>query len=176
VRSFRVHLVLQFADLSLYSPCVGWGAGVRRCRLLAVAGTLIAAHSTPISEIALERRCFGCTDAFEVTFRADGSASRVLFGDARRGIPDRRSKGSIEPRDFERLAALLLAEDFFDLRDSYEDPKLQDGTSLTVSARRGGEHKRVLDRNQAGPAGLKKIETSVAEAAGKIDWIPASER
>jgi hypothetical protein len=137
------------------------------------SSTSDAGRTAVISEVALERRCFGCKDAGKVIFRADGSAERVDFGSARARTEEQRFRGTVERGEFDRLAATFAREGFFDLEDSYEHARIQDGTSTTTSAVLDGRRKSVLSRNQAGPPALANIEKAVAATAAGIDWSPA---
>ena len=125
-----------------------------------------------VTEIALERQCFGCENAQGVTLRQDGSATKVRFGNARLRIPETITKGAIDRAEFERLANLLQSEGFFDLKEAYRDPAVRDGEWVTIRAEHGGGAKAVLNSNQAGPANLARIQKAIEELAERIAWTP----
>lgn len=130
------------------------------------------AAAAAVSEVGLERRCFGCTRSYQLVFRRDGTATRVDFGNARQGTADRTSLGRISAEAYGRLAALLDEKGFFGLAPEYRDPKIMDGSWATVHAVRGAATTRVLDHNQAGPPALRAIEDALDAAGSAVDWRP----
>lgn len=133
------------------------------------------ARPSPVSEIVFQRACFGCEGAYTATLRADGSATRELHGNARMRVPPRTLKGRVAAASFERLAALLASEGFFELLDSYRNPRLQDGQSITTTAVRSGARKSVLDSNRAGPPQLERIEKAIEAVIEEIQWTPEAQ-
>jgi len=129
-----------------------------------------------ITEISFERQCFGCEGAYAATLRADGTATRVFHGNARAGIAPRTLKGRLERTEFERLGALLLAEDFFGLKDAYRDAETEDGEWVTTGAVRSSGRKAVVDSNRAGPANLNRNERAVEAVVESIVWMPDAQR
>lgn len=125
-----------------------------------------------VTEISLERHCFGCAEPFRVVLGRDGTASRTVPGNARQGTSDRSWHAAIPATEFEALAELLVAEGFFELEDEYRDPRLADGESLTTRAVRGGKDKTVLDSNRAGPPALKRIEEAIQAQMSRLTWRP----
>lgn len=123
-----------------------------------------------VTEITFERQCFGCEGPYSATLRQDGQASRTFHGNRRMGTADRELTGRVEPTNFERLAAVLVSEGFFDLADSYRLPDVADGQWVTVGAVRAGARKSVLDSNHAGPANLARIETAIEAVIEAVDW------
>jgi hypothetical protein len=142
---------------------------------LFASASVYAAEPIPATtEITLERRCFGCEGPYKVALHRDGSATRVVFGNARAGTIDRSFEGTVDRAEFERIATLIRSGRFFDFEDEYRDPRLQDGASVTTSAVRGGVEKRVQNRNHAGPEGLAEIEQAIDLLAAKIAWKPTA--
>ena len=72
--------------------------------------------------------------------------------------------------DFEHLAALMEGEGFFDLNETYRDPRLQDGQWVTISALRDGRRKAVLHSNRVGPSQLQVLEDAIDTLAKKVVW------
>lgn len=141
--------------------------------LLTSCASMTAPRQDSVTEITLERDCFGCETGTIMTFRLDGTATLTNTGKERFRTSDRSFTGSVARVDFDRLAALLISRGFFDLRDEYRDPNLADGDWITTSAVRDGRTKKVLDRNEAGPPGLRAIEEAIEGVRAGITWVPA---
>jgi hypothetical protein len=123
-----------------------------------------------IKEITLERACFGCEVPYRLTFRNDGRAIATIIGVRRFGTVDHTCTGTVMPDDFEHLAALMEREGFFDLNESYRNPRLEDGQWVTISALRDGRRKAVLHSNQVGPPQLKVLEDAIDALTKKVVW------
>ncbi len=123
-----------------------------------------------ITEITLERGCFGCADGSALAFRSDGTATLVRTGNARSGTLDLRSTGTIVQADFEKLATMAWTKGFFELKDSYQDPQIQDGPWVTTGVTRGGVVKRVFRRDDAGPASLREMEAAIEALQSQVRW------
>lgn len=141
--------------------CLGLGACVA-----ADSGASGRAHG--ITEIAIERDCFGCANAGALRLRSDGSAVLTQVGKARHGTQDATRQGWIDTADFDGLARLMVQQGFFDLKDRYEDPELQDGAWTTVRAVRGGQAKEVFVREDAAPPALQAVETAIDRLRSRI--------
>jgi hypothetical protein len=133
------------------------------------AGTVSATSATSgapsaITQIGLERDCFGCATGTRVLLHRDGRAELTITGKARHRTVDRPLHGRIEPQQFEALARLVLEADFFALEPLYEEPDLQDGAWATIRVGRGGDIKEVFRREQAGPEGLARLEAAIEAA------------
>lgn len=137
-------------------------------------GPVSRSAAQTISEIALERQCFGCPDPYELVLKRDGSATRTVYGNARQGTTDRSFRASIDGGEFDRLAETLVKEGFFELNDEYRDPTLADGESLTTTAVRDGRPKAVLDKNRAGPANLRRVQEAIEAAGARLAWVATS--
>jgi hypothetical protein len=132
------------------------------------------AHSAPIqpiSQVSLERDCFGCARGTRLVLRADGTATRTHIGKARSGTQDVITTGTVRAEDFAALSRLVEAQKFFDMKDEYQDPDLQDGRWSVVAVLRGSSEKRVFQRDEAGPDALKLIEHRIDELAAKITFV-----
>jgi hypothetical protein len=127
----------------------------------------------PITQISIERDCFGCASGSLLLMRADGSAQRVQRGKARHGTVDVLARGSVRAEDFAALARLVEAQQFFAMDDEYQDPDLRDGPWTLTSVVRGAQEKRVFRRDEAGPEALKVLELRIDEMAAKITFVAA---
>jgi hypothetical protein len=141
---------------------------------LAACASVAAPRLGSISEVTLERDCFGCETSVAMVLRSDGTASLRHTGKARFGTSDRSMIGTVSRTDFDRLAALLVSQGFFELRDEYRDPALADGAWVSTGAMRDGRRKRVLDSNAAGPAELRAVEDALEAVRARIAWVPAA--
>ncbi|MEO5734586.1 MAG: hypothetical protein ABIN96_02500 [Rubrivivax sp.] len=124
------------------------------------AGTAAPAAAA-ITEIEIERGCFGCATGTSLVLRHDGTALYTVTGNARHGTADRRSRASIAVADFDRLARQALQQGFFNWQDSYQDPRLQDGAWTVVRLRRGEQVRQVFERNGAGPQGFATLAQAI---------------
>ena len=118
-----------------------------------------AAHG--ITQIVAEHYCFGCSTGWTLVLRRDGTATDTITGNPRHGTVDLVKTGSIGAREFDRIAALLVARGFFTMKEEYADPQTADGPWTSVAAVRAGREKKVFDRGQAGPAALRAIEAEI---------------
>jgi hypothetical protein len=116
----------------------------------------------------VEHDCFGCATGWTLVLRSDGTATHTVTGNPRHGTVDQVSTGAIGGREFDRLAALLVARGFFTMRDEYADAQTADGAWTSIAALRGGREKKVFDRGQAGPAALRAIETEIEAVKGHL--------
>lgn len=123
-----------------------------------------------MTEISLERRCMGCDREMKVTLRRDGTATKTMFGNARRRTADRHSTATMAPAAFEDVAKAVVAGGFFQMLDDYRDPQLADGESLTLAVRAGDSQKSVLESNGTGPAALKRLQSRIEEVANALTW------
>jgi hypothetical protein len=141
---------------------------------IADAQTAAAASAQSITEISLERDCFGCATGSVLVLRRDGTATLTITGKARHGTESSVSTGSVRKEDFDELARLALSLGFLELNDSYEDPQLQDGAWSTTRVLRGNQDKRVFRREDAGPAALRSFEAAIERQKARIRF--AAER
>lgn len=126
----------------------------------------------PVTQISIERDCFGCAGGSLLVLRADGSAQRVQRGHARHGTVDVVTQGAGRVEDFAALARFVQAQQFFAMEDEYQDPDLRDGPWTLVSVTRGGQEKRVFRRDEVGPAALKLLELRIDAMAARITFTP----
>jgi hypothetical protein len=135
--------------------------------ILALAG---CATSSPaqhgITEIIIDRSCFGCATGSVVTLRSDGTVTRTKSGSERHGTSDVVSQSTMSVDGFNRLAQRFASSDFFELEEEYSDPELADGTWVAVSVRRSGGTKKVIARNDAGPSQLYELISAVDAVLG----------
>jgi hypothetical protein len=129
-----------------------------------------ALTAASITEISLERRCFGCPRDGKVTLRRDGTATRVVFGNARAGASDRESTAVLAGDAFQQLAAAVVSERFFDLDDEYRDPAIADGESIVLTVVAGARQKSVLDRNTAAPAPFTRLASRIEKIVAALSW------
>lgn len=123
-----------------------------------------------ITEIRLERNCFGCPAGSRLVLRRDGAATLTATGNARRGTADRSSRGRITSVDFDGLVRVLTTQGFFELENEYADPQLQDGDSSVIGVSRAGQEKTVSRRNGAGPPALDVIERAIEAVRSRTAW------
>jgi hypothetical protein len=123
-----------------------------------------------ITEISLERRCFGCEPQFKIAFARDGRATRTTFGSARQRVQDRHAEGSIGAAAFSELARLVVSEGFWQLRDEYRDPQTADGAWAVTTVAAAGRQKSVMDRHAMAPAALQRIQRRIEEVAASVTW------
>lgn len=125
-----------------------------------------------ITEISIERDCFGCASASVLVLRRDGRATLSTVGKARHGTQDSSASGTLKREDFDALARLVAAKGFFQMQGSYESPDVQDGAWVTTRVLRGTREKQVLRRDAAGPEGLKQLEAAAAALQARIAFVP----
>ena len=132
-----------------------------------------APPGAPITQISIERDCFGCAGGSLLVLRADGSAQRVQRGHARHGSLDVVTQGVGRAAEFAALARFVQVQQFFAMADEYQDPDLRDGPWTLVSVTRGGQEKRVFKRDEAGPEALKLLESRIDAVAARITFESA---
>jgi hypothetical protein len=125
--------------------------------ILLCALTLAAAPSSKITDITLERGCPGCPTGTVLILRADGTATLTRTGDERFATTNQTSKATIRPEDFARLATLIESKHFFQMKEEYADPNLQDAAWSTISVTCNGKLKKVMTHGDAAPANLQAI-------------------
>lgn len=106
----------------------------------------------------------------KLTFRRDGTANLMMVGVL--GVKHTCS-GSLASEDFAELAALIHGEGFFDLNESYLDPRIADGLSVSTSVIAERRRKTVSHLNEAGPSNLKAIEHAIRGLGRKVTWTEA---
>ena len=140
------------------------------------ASPLAGPSAASVTEISMERDCFGCATGSLLVLRREGTANYTITGKARHGTVDQQFRGVAREEDFDRLARSVVSRGFFELNDRYEDPELRDGEWTSTTADRDGRKKTVLHRNHAGPPNLEEIEKAIDAARAAIDWVPAGGR
>lgn len=138
-----------------------------------------ASVSSPnISEISLGNGGGRVTFWYKIVLRKDGSAE--YLGDVppemRRGTayPSDRSKervayrGKIPPEQFDRLARLINANGFFELKDDYGG--VMDAVQTTTGVAYDGGRKEVSNQIGKGGEKLSEIERAIEETADEIEW------
>ena len=109
-----------------------------------------------ITEVTLERTsCFGTCPDYKVTLRRDGT----IIYEGRRFVQMMGTyKG--EAYGFDRLAQLILAQKYFDMKDDYSRP-ITDMPSAITSVVRAGKRKTIVDYAETGPIELWSIEMAI---------------
>ena len=109
-----------------------------------------------ITEVTLERTsCFGTCPDYKVTLRRDGT----IIDEGRRFVQMMGTyKG--EAYGFDRLAQLILAQKYFDMKDDYSRP-ITDMPSAITSVVRAGKRKTIVDYAETGPIELWSIEMAI---------------
>ena len=126
-----------------------------------------------ITEISIERDCFGCASGVVLVLRRDGTAQRVQVGKARHRTPHVVTHGSVAAVDFDALARFIQTQQFFAMADEYQDADVQDGPWTVVRVVRGGQERRVFRRDEAGPDALKQIEQRIDAVAARVAFTVA---
>ena len=123
---------------------------------LAVSAQTQSQDKDQITEVTLERTtCFGTCPAYKVTLRRDGT----IIYEGRRFVEMMGTyKG--EAYGFDRLAQLILAQKYFDMKDDYFRP-ITDMPSAITSVVRGGTRKTITDYAETGPIELWGIEMTI---------------
>lgn len=152
----------------------------RRRLLVALAlstAALAPARAAPPSEgaaislISMEKDCFGCPSGSRLVLRRDGFAGLTQTAKARHGKQEQSRVGRVGADEFEALARLTLAQGWFELQDSYDDPQTRDGGWTVILVERSdGASKQVFRRDGTGPAALDVIEAALLELQGGITF------
>ncbi|MCV2419654.1 hypothetical protein [Paucibacter sp. DJ2R-2] len=139
----------------------------------AQAGEPRSAGSTPLIQVVtVERDCFGCANSSRLSLHRNGTAFLTLSGKARHGTQDQRSRARLALPDFEALAALLQAQGFFAMAESYDDPEMRDGAWVNWQVERDGEVKQVFRRGGCGPEALAVLDAAVADLQARLRFNP----
>ena len=126
--------------------------------------------SASIEEIAIKRGSFASEYPYELTFWRDGTATLMTMGVLRHNTVDHTCRGRVTPQDFARLATFIQREGFFDLNETYRDPRIEDGEVVVTSAVVDRRRKVVQNLNQAGPPHLKAIEGAIHALGKNVAW------
>ncbi len=165
--------------MSLFTPAFRWLSNWPSATLLAGLVWCIAPASGAsadtaqgITEISIERNCFGCVGGQRLLLRSDGSAVLTQVGNARRGSSDQVSQAHVEPHEFTAMARLLTAHGFFQMQEIYDDPALQDGAWMTIRAKRAQAEKEVFARENFAPPELRAVETAIDALQKRLVFKP----
>ena len=123
---------------------------------VAVSQMPLSQDKGQITEVTLERTaCFGSCPIYKVTLRADGTISY----NGKRFV---ELKGAYEGKvyGFDRLAELILARGYFNLKDNYTI-NATDLPSTITSVVRGGKRKTITNYGDTGPVELWGIEMAI---------------
>jgi hypothetical protein len=138
------------------------GAGLPSARPASPAECCAAS----IEEIAIERLCRGCENRYKLTFRRNGGATLTRMG----GLSIHTCRGSVTAEAFGRLATLLQKQGFFELNESYFDPRAADGGTTRTTVVVDGRQKAVHNSNRAAPPSLTAIEDAIDALGEKTSW------
>jgi Domain of unknown function (DUF6438) len=133
-------------------------------------GTNVAPSAESINEVQLERTvCFGSCPAYKVSLRRDETSTYV--GEAhvsRLGT----YQGQVDRYSFDRLAKLIEAHGFFNMKDRYPDDGtvIVDAPNSIVKVAHGGKEKAIFDNGLNEPIELKKIEEAIDEVVDQMEW------
>jgi hypothetical protein len=157
---------------ALFASAAGAAVLLACAHAQAGSGQIPAQPLTPaaITEIAIERRCFGCPNEQQLVFSRGGTATKVTFGNARRGTSDRRATAPVTPEQFDRLARAGLDAGFFSLDAEYRDPQVADGAWTMTTVTAGARTKSILDRDGRAPAALVRFQSEVDAVANVLIW------
>ncbi len=160
------------------------GAGTAACTAAgspgtqAPAGAASAIASAPapavadITEIALERGCFGCASGSLLVLHRNGTVAHTVTGNARHGTADVRSRATIAAADFDALAKQAITRGFYDWRDSYQNPQLADGDWTVLRLQQGDQVRQVFERNEAGPVGMSDLVRAIESWQAQTAFEP----
>jgi len=123
-----------------------------------------------ITEIAFERRCFGCDRELSITIRRDGTATRTVPGNARLGVAERQSRAEVSRAAFDEIAKLIVAEGFPGFKDEYRDPSIADGEWAVTTVTAGTARKAVADRHGMAPPALVRIQARIEALIKTTVW------
>jgi len=124
--------------------------------LVSIAQTPSAQNKDQITEITLERTtCFGTCPSYKVTLRRDGE----ITYEGRRFV---EMMGTYQGHayGFERLAQLIMAQGYFNLKDDYSRP-ITDMPSTITSVVMNGKRKTITNYADTGPVELWGIEMAI---------------
>jgi hypothetical protein len=171
----RKHPSIKGLMITKHLKCMvrGLCAGTAFAALAACAQPAGTVMDT-ISEISIERDCSGCATGSVLVLRSDGTATLNIIGKARHATADSTTTRTLRREDFEALARLAQGKGFFEMKDIYEDPELQDGAWVTTRVLRGKQDKRVIRRDAAGPEALKQLEAAITALQSRIGFTPVS--
>jgi len=146
----------------------GWVASIGVVTLSACAQPAM----NDITEISVERDCFGCATGSLLVLRRDGTATLSVVGKSRHATQSSSASATLRLEDFDALVKLAAAKGFFQMQDSYEAADVQDGAWVTTRVRGGARDKFVVHRNAAGPEALKQLEAAIAALQARIPFVP----
>ena len=119
--------------------------------------------------VSLDRGpCFGTCPDYEVTLRADGTAT--WHG---RNFVDRAGEweGTFDEAEFSRVAAFMRRCGFFDWNDEYVEA-VTDLPTYMVTAKDGASEKSVLQYATDEPPDFWVIATMIDAIAASASWAP----
>jgi len=121
--------------------------------LAATAQRASAQDKDQITEVTLERTaCYGTCPIYKITLQSDGT---IIYEGKRFVEMMGTYKGTAY--GFDRLAKLILAQNYFNLKDEYTRP-ITDNPSAITSVVRAGKRKTIVDYAGTGPIELWGIE------------------
>ena len=104
---------------------------------------------------------------YKVVLRKDGTAEYVGDEHARR---EGKYHGRISKEQFQRLAKVIVENDYFSLDDEYR-AQVTDADTVTTSVAYSGGRKRVEDHGRGGGERLTNIEREIEKVAEQITWV-----
>lgn len=130
--------------------------------VLIFAGNLGFAQTISAGEIAEIRfkndGGFGVDRGFEITFRRDGAAD--YHGGKNSFSRKGDFRGSIDEKQFAELTKLIIAQNFFALKDRYEGGAMDVGTR-TITVAHSGRRKSVVNWGASEQKEFSVIETAI---------------
>lgn len=124
--------------------------------LSATAQRVSAQDKDQITEVTLERTaCYGTCPMYKVTLKSDGT---IIYEGQR--FVETLGTYTGTAYGFERLAQLILAANYFNLKDEYTRP-ITDMPSAITSVVRGGKRKVISNYADTGPVELWGIEMAI---------------
>jgi hypothetical protein len=130
--------------------------------------TSLAENKRQISEVTLERSGgMVFRSGYKVVLRKDGRAEYIGETYAKR---EGKYRGHISKEQFERLAEVIVENDYFSLDDKYH-AEVTDSDTITTSVVFSGGRKRVEDFGRGGGERLTNIEREIDKVAEQIVWV-----
>ena len=119
--------------------------------------TQSAQDKDQITEVTLERTsCFETCPDYKVTLQRDGT----IIYEGRRFVQMMGTYKGEAYYGFDRLAQLILAQKYFDMKDKYSRP-ITDMPSAITSVVRAGKRKTIVDYAETGPIELWGVEMAI---------------
>jgi hypothetical protein len=120
---------------------------------------------------------WGIKETDKIILRNDGTAEYLAnlgmalrSGYAKSGSEKKGPfHGTLDPRQFDELAALVIQREFFSRKDRYSS-HVVDASTITTSIRYAGGRKTVVNYGGGGDDEVGEIQTAIISLAESIRW------